>query len=283
MTIQQAKTDRTGYNQLYKGKISEFAKARNVDDYIANFEQRQITPFYAGGPTKGYVRKLAINRLFEAVRDLRLRPNEVTILDAGCGMGELSAYLACNNFNVVGVDISEEACGAAEKLSINLGVSDRCKFIPSSLERISIADNSVDFIIGFASLHHFIKYDTIPSEFLRIMKDHSQGFFADSFGENKLYHVFHNKKKMAELGDVTLTRSLINAYFNQFDVDLVPTDWFVMFDKLIPKLIPKKYHSWYRKLARINFWLDRRIPFRNRAALFFSGSVFTNIKVKVQT
>ena len=63
-----------------------------------------------------------------------------------------------------------------------VGVSDKCDFRAESLEKISINDSSINYIIGHASLHHFIKYEAVPNEFRRVMKNEAKGFFADSFG-----------------------------------------------------------------------------------------------------
>ena len=148
--------------------------------------------------------------------------SSLTILDAGCGLGELSVYLACKGFSVVGIDISAEACKSAMELSQRIGVSENCAFLDESLEELSLADSSIDFIIGHAALHHFIKYD-VPKEFYRIMKEGAKGFFADSFGENPVYHLFHDKEKMERLGDVILSKKLIESYFSSFKVRIIPT------------------------------------------------------------
>ena len=69
-------------------------------------------------------------------------------MDAGCGFGELSIYLACKGFNVVGVDISFEACRSATQASKKVGVSKKCTFLAESLDDLSVADSCIDFIIS---------------------------------------------------------------------------------------------------------------------------------------
>lgn len=277
------KNDQTGYNAHYKNRVSEFIKIANPDEYIKQYLHRRIAPYYAGGHSKGYVRGLAWQFL-AANADATNRPrNQITVLDAGCGLGEFSVFLACNGFNVVGVDISHEGCASARQLASGLGMTERCTFLAESLELLSLPSHSVDFVIGFGTLHHFIKYNGVPIEFQRIMKPGAVGYFADSFGENKIYHLFHNKKAMERLGDVILTKQLIDQYFENFDVDLVPTDWFTMFDKLFEKARPaKRYQPLLRKMSRLLFRLDRCIPPQSRLAVYLSGAVVTKIQRRTQ-
>jgi len=278
LLLSNKKTDMAGYNEFYKDKASHLLQeCNNSDDYIKTFEKKGLSPFYDGGNTKGYVRGLAIQKLIESSDSMGVLRNRITILDAGCGLGELSVYLACQGFIVVGVDISAEACQSASGLSQQIGVSENCTFIAESLEDLSVADSSIDFIIGHAALHHFIKYD-VPKEFHRIMKEGAKGFFADSFGENPMYHVFHDKEKMERLGDVILTKKLIERYFSCFKVRLTPTDWFVMLDKLYLKIFPKKLKKYALRISKVHFWLDRQLPISNRISLFLSGAVMTTIE-----
>ncbi len=178
---------------------------------------------------------------------------------------------------MIGVDISESARTCAEELAKRLNVASNCTFLAENLEQLSVEDNSVDFIIGHGALHHFIKYNGVPAEFLRIMKVNAEGFFADAFGENKFYHLFHDKEKMERLGDVSLSKQLVSDYFSDFEVKLLPVDWFVMLDKLYQKILPKPFNPAIRKLSKLHFHLDRKMP-ETRLTLYLSGSVLTSIR-----
>lgn len=278
MTIDTDKTDKVGYNQHYKSNISALSELRSASDYQTIYESTRIGPYYKSGSTKGYVRWASVKRLVDDARAHGKPFEEITVLDAGSGQGELSVYLACLGFSVIGVDISDEAKKCSEFLARNVGVSDRCRFFAESLESTSIPDKSIDYIIGHASLHHFIKYDGVPAEFNRIMKAGAKGYFADSFGENKLYHLFHNKDKMRRLGDVTLTKSLVEKYFDAFKVELTPTDWFVMLDKLYLKVLPNAAVPVVKKISSVHHWIDRRISPSSRVALYLSGAILTEIE-----
>jgi ubiquinone/menaquinone biosynthesis C-methylase UbiE len=277
-TLSNEKTDKRGYDQLYRGKVSRFADSANKQAYVEQYERSKLTPFYAGGRTKGYARGLATRSLLDAISRKGLNPADTLILDAGSGQGELSVYLGCKGYNVVGVDISESGCLAARDMAARIGVSKNCSFLAQSLDSISIGDGEVDYIIGHAALHHFIKYEGVPNEFKRVMKDASEGFFADSFGENKVYHLFHNKERMKRLGDVSLSKDMIVKYFRGFNVELLPADWFTMTDKLFMKIFPRNWDNVAKRISGCSFWLDRHIPVSSRFALRLSGSVVTTIR-----
>jgi len=277
--IRNKKTDKKAYDEFYKGTVSHLQEANSIDEYTAAYEDYRTRPFCSGGNnTKGYVLQQAIRRVQKATESSGREPHEVTVLDAGCGQGKLSVYLACQGYQVIGVDISKEGCVAAQQLASTIGVAEKCIFLTTSLDTMSVDDNSIDFIIGYGALHHFIKYDNVPSEFLRVMKNDAEGYFVDGFGENRAYRLFHDKEKMKRLGDVTLTKQMIMEYYKDFDVVLMPSDWFTMLDKLYMKILRGRLLGVIRQLSRVHFWLDRRISPSSRIALLLCGSVMTSIR-----
>ena len=188
MELAVQKVDKKAHDELYANRISGLATAEHAGAYLARYSATNLRPFYAGGTTKGYVRGRTVHQLFHASQSSGMNPSQTSVLDAGCGQGELSVYLACKGYRVIGVDISSVACANAQKLAKQFNVDGRCHFLAESLERLSLDDSSIDFIIGHAALHHFIKYEGVPAQFSRVLKDGGEGYFADSFGETKVYH-----------------------------------------------------------------------------------------------
>lgn len=270
--------DRRGHEERYSGRFSDLLEMGTPCRFRRIYRERELSPFHAGGTTKGYVRGLATRSLFEAAAGTGRSFGALTVLDAGCGLGELSVYLACRGFRVVGVDVSTAGCVGARMLARHIGVDRRCRFLTASLERIPLDDRSVDFVIGHASLHHFIKYPGAAGELWRIMRPGARGYFADSFGENPAYRLFHDRAKMERLGDAVLTRRKVLDFFESFEVRLHPTDWFVMLDKLYLRITRGRFGGALRRLSRLHHHLDRKIPANWRPSLFLAGSVMTRIR-----
>ncbi|MEL7447993.1 MAG: class I SAM-dependent methyltransferase [Pseudomonadota bacterium] len=277
-TAGTAHPDKSGYDEYYKdNKTGIYPDVTSPDALIERFSPR-LKPFWEGGPPRGYMRAVAVERLMAAAEKLDRPLDQVRVLEAGCGNGALSVYLASRGLNMFGVDVSTTAIESARELAERVGVADRCHFVDNSLEDTTLEPLSVDFVIGINSLHHFIKYRGVTGEFMRVMKPGATAWFADPFGENKLYHVFHDKEKMERLGDVILTEPLVRDFFTGFDVTLTPVDWFTMLDKLNRKLLPKGMKPALRKLSRLHFALDRRISTSSRLALRLSGSIVTEAR-----
>jgi hypothetical protein len=71
---------------------------------------------------------------------------------------------------------------------------------------------------------------------------------------------------------------MIQEYFHAFDVDVIPTDSFVMFDKLYLRIFPSSVENLIRSFSRVHFWLDRKISPTSSLARRLSGSVVTRIR-----
>src|SRR4030043_163428 len=76
-------------------------------------------------------------------------PKGSTGLDAGCGIGTHSLWLAEEtgpDGKIIGVDISSENLAYAMKASKENGLSDRVRFLQQDLQRLSIPLHSVDYV-----------------------------------------------------------------------------------------------------------------------------------------
>lgn len=275
---EEPNVDRQGHDELYSSLEYPLFQATNLEDFRSRFESRVIAPFCEGGGTKGYVRGTALRSLLGYMNSRPHADRPARILDAGCGVGELTVYLASEGFEAVGLDVSSVAVQMGQRLARRLGIKGECAFIQGSLEQIPLPGNSIDGVIGFASLHHFIKYAGVPEELQRVVRPGGEAYFADSFGENPLYRVFHDREAMHRLGDVVLTRKKVLRYFSGCEVEMWPTDWFVMLDKLYGRILKGRALGLVRKISRVHYALDRKIPAARRLSLALSGSVMTKVR-----
>jgi ubiquinone/menaquinone biosynthesis C-methylase UbiE len=97
-------------------------------------------------------------------------------LDAACGTGRHTAYLASLGHKVIGVDSSPEMLARArEKLS-------NCEFHEAGLHDIPLADDSVDLVVCALALVHVPDLARALAEFVRVLRPDGHLVISDSRG-----------------------------------------------------------------------------------------------------
>ena len=113
------------------------------------------------------------------------------ILDAACGEGYGSNMLASSARQVTGIDIDKETIERARKTYASCG---NLQFMQGSIERLPIADGSVDAIISFETIEH-VSEETqkkFLEEIKRVLK--KDGFLVMSTPNKRIYSDLHNYK-----------------------------------------------------------------------------------------
>ena len=105
---------------------------------------------------------------FKMILDtIQLYANEGSVLEYGCGTGQLSVALAKRGYTVTGIDISEQFIASAKN---------KCdKLMPVLFEvmdelPLRFADDSFDIITTHSVLEHCTDIDSILLEFKRLLK-----------------------------------------------------------------------------------------------------------------
>lgn len=96
------------------------------------------------------------------------------VLDIGTGSGLLAIELAKakgGHFDIVAVDISENMVRKAVENARQAGVEDRISFLVSTAAALPFPDDSFDFVLSYASLHHWFEPVTVLDEVARVVKD----------------------------------------------------------------------------------------------------------------
>lgn len=112
--------------------------------------------------------------------------NVIDVLDAGCGTGRHSLYLAEMGFNVHGVDISERAIQIAESNRNGKTLDYRV----AKLAQLPYADSSMDFILA----NHSLEYGTYgnvvkcANEFSRVLRRGRSLFLRVASTQHPFYH-----------------------------------------------------------------------------------------------
>jgi len=99
---------------------------------------------------------------------------DAQVLDAGCGVGYGSAYLAKVAARVVGVDVSEEAIEYAR----HRYRSPNLEFVVGDLLALELADASFDVVCSFETIEHVEDVERYLAEISRVLR--ADGIFAVS-------------------------------------------------------------------------------------------------------
>lgn len=92
-------------------------------------------------------------------------------LDAGCGTGTLSRWLAACGCRVVGVDASPGMIAAAKHLTESYGHSGRLRFERiDTVERLGMQDSSFDGLLCSSVLEYVTNPAACLTEFARVLK-----------------------------------------------------------------------------------------------------------------
>ena len=96
------------------------------------------------------------------------------VLDIGTGSGLLAIELAKvkgNNFDITAIDISPNMIRKAVENARQSGVGDKINFLVSTAAALPLSDDSFDFIMSYASLHHWLEPVTVFNETERVVKE----------------------------------------------------------------------------------------------------------------
>lgn len=94
------------------------------------------------------------------------------VVDAGCGVGYGSAFLAASARLVLALDNSTEALGAAREEYSHPKVA----LINADCVRLPLPDSSVDVVVAFEVIEHLDDWQALISESARVLAPHGQLF-----------------------------------------------------------------------------------------------------------
>jgi SAM-dependent methyltransferase len=124
----------------------------------------------------------ALTRMAGDVRGL-------SVLDAGCGQGDLTLHLLRAGAHVTAVDLSPGMIEVVERRAGALGdAAERLSTVAAPLERSGLAAESFDLILGRWVLHH-LDLPTMGPELRRLLRPGGRAFFIETSGENPMLSI----------------------------------------------------------------------------------------------
>lgn len=163
---------------------------QEVKDYY-NHNQVLYNIFYSNGTdglhygfweknTKSHAESI-INTTKFIAKCLKINKND-KVLDAGCGIGGSSIYLAKNyGAKVVGITLSEVQLKAANEKALKLGLQNQVKFAIQDFTKTNFNDKSFSKIFGLESICYSNKKIDFLKEAYRLLKKGGIITVADGF------------------------------------------------------------------------------------------------------
>jgi len=121
---------------------------------IRDFYEETPFPGYPPNATLEWLRARAERSELAGMLD-RAIPGDATLLEVGCGTGQMSLYLASRGERVVaGIDLSLASLRLATAAARRFGLDQRVRFIQADLHQPALDEAAFDVVYSSGVLHH---------------------------------------------------------------------------------------------------------------------------------
>ena len=203
-----------------------------------------------------------LNRLLSQLADLK---PAYRVIDAGCGIGGSSFYLAESlACTTTGVTLSQKQVETARKYAVQKGLEDQCSFIRCSYTDTPFEDGFFDICWAIESLGSADKKELFFREMRRILKPDGKILIADTFKshsfsieENKLLKAMLNPWAISDILSTDELIELAEAYgfrlIAQSDVTAqIKKSVNKMYFASLAGMIGTKLYNLYRNASRFS-------------------------------
>jgi SAM-dependent methyltransferase len=115
-----------------------------------------------------------------------------SVLEIGCGHGELTAWLAQLGARLTTRDLSPGMVDVSRKLCRRLGLEEKIQFDIGPGEKLEYDESSFDIVFGHDVLHH-MDLNSAGSEIRRVLKPGGRAVFAEPLGHNPVLNYFREE------------------------------------------------------------------------------------------
>ncbi len=150
---------------------------------------------------------------------LPLIPHEWTVVDLGCGTGNAAEVLAPCVSRVIAVDQSEAMLSAARK---RLAGSTNVEFVVGDLERLPLADASVDAAVCVLVLHHIPHPEAAVIEMARVLRPGGVVLIVDMVEHDRQMYKQQMGHRWMGFGVPQIIRMLTDAGLSSPRINLLP-------------------------------------------------------------
>ncbi|WP_298502367.1 class I SAM-dependent methyltransferase [uncultured Methanobrevibacter sp.] len=118
------------------------------------------------------------------------------LLDVGCGNGNLFKYLSGSEYELFGVDFSQNMIKEAEN-----NCQENASFKVADAESLPFDSDMFDIIVCNASFHHYIHPDNVLREMHRVLRDGGKLLIGDPYIPTAVRPVMNVLTKFSDKGD----------------------------------------------------------------------------------
>lgn len=195
------------------------------------------------------------------VKTLKYFPPESTLLDVGCGSGDIIINLSqyYHHMHFKGIDISSDAINIANstlQACQSSNVKSHVSFCLQSESEINIADNSVDIVLATMVCHHLSDTELVV-------------FFKKALDASRKMVLIHD-----------LHRNAIAYWFYKIFSPVIFHNWLITHDGLISirrGFLRSELQALLVKAGITYYQLKWRFPFRWQLTLFKSEEHFNEL------
>lgn len=175
-------------NDITQQQIIEYYESCNIDyKLIWNLGKFGAMHFgYWDNKVKNFPQSLERENEILAEK-ANIKASDV-VLDAGCGVGGSSIFLAEKyGCKVIGITLSNKQVIQATKKAARKGVSNNTEFLVMDFENITFPDERFDVIWAIESVCHAINKEKFIEEAFRVLKKGGRLVVADGFATKEKY------------------------------------------------------------------------------------------------
>lgn len=137
------------------------------------------------------INKYAYTSIISNVYKFISDKNNKKVLDIGCGCGNNLKFLAENNFDCYGIDISKTALNICDTFLKKYNLNAKLSLCDSS--KLNFENNYFDLIIDRASITHNNNFINCINEIYRVLNNNGI-FITEVFGLNSCDKIYGEKK-----------------------------------------------------------------------------------------